>query len=172
MIVRSVPVPSNAAIHDYLPEADFADAYEVVVPARDISPEESFHAIMKSMPDWFRNLFKLRNKLVRPFGLIAPTSNELDAMVPKEIYELGDRIGVFEFYGRADKEVITGADDKHLNFRLSVLRVRDGGKDRIVVTTLVQRHNLAGRIYLRSILPFHELGVRSLLHNAADKGLL
>ena len=172
MSVCSVPVPSSAAIHDYLPDADFADAYEVAVPARDILPEESFHAIMKSMPDWFRNLFKLRNKLVRPFGLIAPTANELDSMAPKQAYELGERIGVFEFYGRTDDEVITGADDKHLDFRLSVLRRNEGKMDRVTVTTLVQRHNLAGRLYLRSILAFHELGIRSLLRNAAAAGRL
>jgi len=159
-------------IDEFLPDADFRDAYEVVVPASGQSPEDSFHAIMESMPDWFRNLFKLRNKLVRPFGLIAPTSGELDAMAPKQGYERGDRIGVFEFYGLTEHEVITGADDKHLDFRLSVLRVKEGDRDRITVTTLVKRHNLAGRVYLRSILPFHELGLRSLLRNAADKGKL
>lgn len=172
MTVRSVSVPANATIHDYLPEADFADAYEVIVPTSDVSPEETYHAIMNSMPDWFRNLFKLRNKLVRPFGLTAPTSNELDTMVPKEAYEIGDRIGVFEFYGRTENEVIAGADDRHLDFRLSVFRSHEGKNDRISVTTLVQRHNLAGRVYLRSILPFHELGVRSLLRNAAELGRL
>jgi len=172
MTVRSVPVPSNAAIHGYLPGADFGDAYEVTVPASDITPEESFHAIMGSMPDWFRNLFKLRNKLVRPFGLIAPTSNELDAVAPKGTYEIGDQIGTFEFYGRTNDEVISGADDKHLDFRLSILRVKEGRADRVTVITLVQRHNLAGRVYLRSILPFHELGIRSLLRNAAEKGVL
>lgn len=172
MTVRRVPVPPDSAVHAYLPKADFADAYEVNVPARDISPEESFHVIMGSMPDWFRNLFKLRNKLVRPFGLIAPTANELDSMAPKQAYGLGDRIGVFEFYGRTDDEVITGADDKHLDFRLSVLRKNEGKIDRVTVITLVKRHNLAGRIYLRSILPFHELGLRSLLRNASEEGRL
>jgi len=168
MTVRKVPVPSDTVVDEYLPDADFRDAYEVVVPSRDQSPEESFHAIMGSMPDWFRNLFKLRNKLVRPFGLIAPKSAELDAMAPKQSYELGDRIGVFEFYGRTEHEVITGADDRHLDFRLSVLRTKGGVEDKIIVTTLVKRHNLAGRVYLRSILPFHELGLRSLLRNAAE----
>lgn len=172
MTVRRVPVPLDAAVHSYLPKADFADAYEISVPARHLSPEQSFHMLMSSMPDWFRNLFKLRNKLVRPFGLIAPTANELDSMAPKQAYELGERIGVFEFYGRTDDEVITGADDKHLDFRLSVLRRNEGKMDRVTVTTLVQRHNLAGRLYLRSILPFHELGIRSLLRNAAAAGRL
>lgn len=172
MTVRRVSIPSDTAIRSYLPKADFVDAYEICVPAQDLPPEQTFHILMSSMPDWFRNLFKLRNKLVRPFGLIAPTANELDDMAPKQIYELGERIGVFEFYGRTDNEVISGADDKHLDFRLSVLRKNEGKIDRVTVTTLVQRHNLAGRIYLRSILPFHELGIRSLLRNAAESGKL
>ena len=151
MTVRKVPVPSDSTIGKYLPDADFRDAYEVVVPSRDQSPEDSFHAIMSSMPDWFRNLFKLRNKLVRPFGLIAPGSAELDEMIPKGEYKKGDQIGVFEFFGRTENEVISGADDKHLDFRLSVLRTKGEGQDRITVTTFVKRHNLAGRAYLRTI---------------------
>lgn len=172
MAVRRVAIPPDTGIYAYLPKADFADAYEVIVPARDLSPEESYHALMASMPDWFRNLFKLRNRIVRPFGLIAPTSKELDNMAPKKGYEQGERIGVFEFYGRSDHEVIAGANDKHLDFRLSVLRRKEGKVDRVTVTTLVRRHNLAGRLYLRSILPFHELGVRALLRNAVDAGRL
>jgi len=170
--VRKVPVPSDSSIGDYLPAADFGDAYAVTVPARAQSPEESFHAIMSSMPDWFRGLFKLRNRLVRPFGLIAPRSAEIDRMMPKDSYAIGDRIGAFEFYGRTDREVISGADDKHLDFRLSVLRTRGEKQDRITVTTLVKRHNLAGKLYLRSILPFHELGIRALLRNAVEEGKL
>lgn len=172
MTVRRVPIPPESSIYPYLPQADFEDSYEVIVPASELSPEESYHALMTSMPDWFRNLFKLRNKIVRPFGLIAPTSKELDSMAPKQRYEQGERIGVFEFFGRTDNEVIAGADDKHLDFRLSVLRMNEGENDRVIVTTLVKQHNLAGKLYLRSILPFHELGVRSLLRNAATAGRL
>ncbi len=172
MAVRKVEVPPDAAIHDFLPDADFGDAYAVTVPAREQAPEESFHAIMESMPDWFRNLFKLRNKLVRPFGLIAPESRELDQVVQEHAYAVGDRIGVFEFYGRTEDEVITGADDKHLDFRVSVRRRRSGKVDHITVTTLVKRHNLAGRAYLAAILPFHEMGIRSLLRNAVRDGKL
>ncbi len=68
--------------------------------------------------------------------------------------------------------MITGADDKHLDFRLSVLRVKGEVEDKVIVTTLVKRHNLAGNAYLRSILPFHELGVRALLRGAAEAGKL
>ncbi len=105
MIVRKVPVPSETVIDEYLPDSDFRDAYQVVVPASNLTPEDSFHAIMSSMPGWFRNLFKLRNKLMRPFGLIAPKSSEVDQMMPKKDYKRGDRIGVFEFYGRTENEV-------------------------------------------------------------------
>ncbi|MGB5723012.1 MAG: DUF2867 domain-containing protein [Parasphingorhabdus sp.] len=172
MTVRKRAIPLDSMIGQYLPDADFGDAYGVSVPSSDQSPEDSFHAIMSSMPDWFRRLFKLRNKLVRPFGLVAPRSSEVDRMMPKQGYQPGDRIGVFEFYGRTGNEVITGADDKHLDFRLSVLRIPGPGVDEVIVSTLVKRHNFAGRAYLRSILPFHELGIRSLLRNAAETAKL
>ncbi len=172
MIVSETSVPRESEIASYLPGADFSDAYEVMVPSSGQRIEDSYHAVMSSMPEWFRNLFKLRNAIVRPLGLEAPRSHEIDKVATKKSYQVGDKAGVFNFYGRTENEFIAGGDDKHLDFRLSILRISDGDKDRITVTTSVKTHNVFGRLYLGTIMPFHKLGVKTLLRNAATAGRL
>ena len=57
-------------------------------------------------------------------------------------------------------------DDRHLDFRVVVdVAPCDLGRQ-ITATTLVLTHNLLGRLYLASILPFHRLVVRSLMQRA------
>jgi hypothetical protein len=42
----------------------------------------------------------------------------------------------------------------------------------VALTTMVSPHNFFGRAYLFVILPFHRLGVRTLLANAVEAGRL
>ena len=47
-----------------------------------------------------------------------------------------------------------------------MLRLVDGDTESVVVSTVCSVHNLAGKIYLFFIVPFHRAGVQSLLANA------
>ena len=79
----------------------------------------------------------------------------------------------FKVYSKSDTEIILGEDDKHLDFRLSVLRTPDlsptlGGQ--LTVSTVVHCHNLLGRIYILVIAPFHRRVVKASLRRAAHIG--
>ncbi len=65
-----------------------------------------------------------------------------------------------------------GCNNKHLDFRLSVLKVPDGDRTSIVVSTICTVHNLCGKIHLFFIVPFHRYGVKTLLRNAVAAGRL
>jgi hypothetical protein len=83
------------------------------------------------------------------------------------------RIGIFKVYGKSETEIVLGEDDKHLDFRLSVLRTPDlsptlGGQ--LTVSTVVHCHNLLGRAYIFVIAPFHRLVVKASLRRAAHIG--
>ena len=80
----------------------------------------------------------------------------------------GDRRIVFV----GENEIIAGRDNKHMDFRLSVLKVRRGDAADLVVTTVSSVHNLFGRIYLFLIVPFHRAGVQGLLARAVRTGRL
>ncbi|VFR49739.1 hypothetical protein ANT2_2646 [plant metagenome] len=68
-----------------------------------------------------------------------------------------------------------GEDDRHLDFRVSVLRQSklemDGGSDaRLVVTTVVRCHNRLGRAYIAVIRFFHRRVVIASLRYADRRG--
>lgn len=83
------------------------------------------------------------------------------------------RLGIFKIYDTSPTEVVFGEDDKHLDFRLSVLcssQPLPEGKRHLTLSTVVHCHNRLGRLYILVIAPFHRLVVQSSLRRAARIG--
>ena len=112
---------------------------------------------------------RVRDRIVAAFGV--KTSGQIEAQARAAGTE---RIGFFPVQSRSERELILGEDDRHLNFRVSVLlRTRiDARGDDLIVTTVVNCHNALGRTYLVLISPFHRLIVQSNLRRAAQKAVL
>ena len=53
-----------------------------------------------------------------------------------------------------------------MDFRLSIMKMHDGIRSNIVVSTLCMIHNKFGQYYLSSIIPFHKFGLRRLIASA------
>ena len=64
-----------------------------------------------------------------------------------------------------------GADDRHLDFRLSLLRRHSPTGTLLIATTVVHTHNALGLTYLNAIRPFHHLVVRANLARCAETQL-
>ncbi len=83
------------------------------------------------------------------------------------------RVGIFKIYSTSSTEVVLGEDDKHLDFRLSVLCSHQPSPlatRRLTLSTVVHCHNRLGRLYILAIAPFHRLVVQSSLNRAARIG--
>lgn len=161
-------LPVESRLAESLPRVAYVDSFAAParIPGQDMVA--IYAAALGHMPEAFKRLIVLRSQLVKPFG-IRGVSRE-DMAQPIDIsrdYAVGDRIGRWTLFARHDDELITGADDRHLDFRVSVLRTRDR---RIVLSTAVMPHNAFGRAYLTAILRFHRFGVASLLRNASAAG--
>ena len=76
---------------------------------------------------------------------------------------MADRIGIFPVKQETENELIAGFDDKHLNFRVSVL----SNQGQISLATWVAPHNMGGKIYLAVIMPFHIAIARNALARVA-----
>jgi len=63
-------------------------------------------------------------------------------------------------------ELVAGRDNQHMDFRLSIMKVRDGNGPSVVLSTLCMVHNRFGRYYLSSITPFHKFCLRILMASA------
>jgi hypothetical protein len=149
------------------PTSDFADAFAITLPAcatRDIV--KLARALLDRPAPFLQHLMKLRDAGVRIFGV--KTSRQIREELVREDC---DRINFFRVLSVSEKELIMGEDDKHLDFRVSVLlRPREGGTgDEIVATTVAHSHNLLGRGYLALVGPFHRIIVRSNLRRAAKR---
>ncbi len=144
----ATPLPRQSQLHQRLRPGDFLDCY--AIDSR-MGPREAAEVIT-SFPAWARFLSQLRNVLVAPLGLRTKTPKDQDC------------VGIFPVEMESEQEVIAGFDDKHLNFRVSVLS--HGGK--VFLATWVHRNNLFGRMYLATIMPFHILIARDALRRVAQ----
>jgi hypothetical protein len=141
--VVETELPKNSLLTDRINKSDFIDCYSV---QSNLSTRQAAE-IITNFPGWASFLVKIRNAVVSKFGLLSDGP------------EASDKVGFFPVESENDRELIAGFDDKHLNFRVSVIS-QDG---RVFLSTWVHPHNLGGKIYLKTILPFHVLIVRNAL---------
>jgi hypothetical protein len=169
---RSSPtqLPATSKLRGSLPRIDHLDSYEIAMVRPDQSLFSLYAAALDHLPRTFKHLLVLRSILVKPFGIAGVSHRDLTAPIDtSRAYTVGEKIWRWTIYGQYPDELITGANDKHLDFRVSLFRA-DG--KRVVLSTAVMTHNTFGRAYLTAILPFHRFGVAQLLTNAATAGRL
>jgi Protein of unknown function (DUF2867) len=147
--VQTDTLPPTSSLWSHHKPGDFLDCYSI---ASSLSPREAA-ARGVTLPGWARALLSLRNTLVRPFGL------------KTGVVDRARTVGIFPVCRESADEMILGLDDRHLDFRVALFR-QDG---RIYMSTWVHPHNLAGRIYLRIVMPFHILICRGMVARMADQ---
>jgi hypothetical protein len=165
--VRSIVPPLESRLADSFKGADLVDAFAITIPAtatHDINVLAD--AAFGHPGGWLRVLLAIRDAAVVGFGL--KTTRQLRSSARMKS---ADHIDFFPVHSRSSDELIVGEDDRHLDFRASILlRPLRGGRDfEMVVTTVARCHNLLGRSYLALIMPFHRLVVRSSLRLAAQR---
>jgi hypothetical protein len=167
MHVIECDVPASSALsRDLISSAYFHDSYRVPLLRPGLSIIDIFFALFGHTPRWMKALLITRNTVARWCGLEAPTAAEILEPTVRAGYSVGDKIGPWPIFFIDDHEIVAGRNNKHLDFRLSVLRLTDGDAESVVVSTICSVHNLAGKIYLFFIVPFHRTGVQSLLAKA------
>lgn len=129
-----------------LPRVDWSDAQELSLrPGMPADPQVWADLLFGTARSGPSTLMAVRDRLVRLIG-IAP--NERAA---------------FTVSDRSDDEVAVGSDAAHLDFRAIV----HTEPDRVVVSTVVQLHNLRGRLYFAVVALVHPFVVRAMLNRAA-----
>jgi Protein of unknown function (DUF2867) len=167
MSVVECDVPRRSALgKDLIERADFRDAYRVPLRRSDLSVVEIFFAIFARRPGWMKLMLIARNKAAALAGLEVPTTSEIMNMEKKDRYLVGEKIGPWPIFFLGSDELIAGRDNKHMDFRVSIMKVHDGSRPSVVVSTLCLVHNKFGQYYLFSVIPFHKFGLRRLMASA------
>lgn len=170
--VTTVPVPTESVIFGLYPTISFADAYSIELPS-DASgdPETLARFVFSQKSAVVSGLLAIRDALVGSFGI--KTTKHL-----RSHQREGEpaRIGMFSVYSSGSSEIVLGEDDKHLDFRLSLM-CRNPPQDNpshdmrlVVLSTVVHCHGPFGRLYIRLIAPFHRMIVKASLRRAARMG--
>jgi len=149
--ISSVKLPTRSQLHRRMAPKDFIDCYCV----HSNLPPRPAAEIITNFPTWVQALLNFRGVVTAPFGL------------SKEGPDAIDKLGPFPVESENEYELIAGFNDKHLNFRVSVI----SDDDCVYLATWVNPHNIGGRLYLQAIMPFHILIVRDALkrvHNSAE----
>jgi hypothetical protein len=167
MSVVECDVPSTSVLgRELISNAWFRDSWRTALTRPDLGIVDLFFALFGHTPRWMKLLLIARNAAARLMGLEAPTVDEIMRPEVRQSYRVGDKIGPWPIFFIADDEIVAGRDNKHLDFRLSVLKAREGEAASVVVSTICTVHNIYGKIYLFFIIPFHRAGVRSLISRA------
>jgi len=167
--VTLVALPLESRIAKAYASTNLADAYSIELPSgTSTNPELLARFIFSHQAPWISRLIAVRDAIVGRFGL--KTAKQLTSVGADS--KTG-RLGIFKIYDTSPTEIVLGEDDKHLDFRLSVLCSNPpspGGKRQLTLSTVVHCHNRLGRLYIFFIAPFHRLVVQSSLRSAARIG--
>lgn len=167
--VTSVPLPSESAIANIYASPHLVDAYSIELPpGASTNPEQLARFMFAHQAPWIGGLMAVRDALVAGFGL--KTARHLASL---EAQSGAERLSIFKVYSTSPTEVVFGEEDKHLDFRLSVLcsgQSSPGAQRHLTLSTVVHCNNRLGRLYIFLIAPFHRLVVQSNLRTAARMG--
>jgi hypothetical protein len=173
MSILACEVPILSVLDRRLIEsAFFHDAYRAPLSRPRAGVVEVFFAIFGHHPKWMKAALMLRNWLASCFGLQVSTTAEIMRPQMRAYYSVGEKIGPWPIFYLSEIELIAGRNNKHLDFRLSVLKEVNGVCSSAVVSTICTTHNAFGKVYLALVIPFHKWGVQRLMSQALAQGRL
>lgn len=165
--ITSIEVPVTSNIAKQLQGADYFDSYEMPLEHEGRSALEIYLGVISKTPAWVNFLMETRNRVVTLFGLKnLGHLGAVNQLKTASDYQIGDRIGIFTLLSNTDNEVIMGDADKHLEVKVSICKLAQGGKESVATTTVVHIHNFLGRVYMLFVVPLHKLIVPAILVRA------
>ncbi|AZA76866.1 DUF2867 domain-containing protein [Chryseobacterium sp. G0186] len=170
MNIKKVELPEESVLSKAKKDFDYIDSFkgELTVIGEEINITEIGKAFFTSGPKWGKKMFAFRNKIVGFFGLKTGNEAGSEKSANDVKCEVGERIGLFKVFDKTNNEIILGEDDKHLDFRVSLLFDKNKNpKDvkSLTISTTVKYHSWLGILYFLPVRPFHQLIVPAMLKN-------
>jgi len=163
--VTSVALPSPSLVERALAPCHYFDAFSVDAASGTFGSVDELARAASKLPRWVDALMALRNRIVRIFGLKTEPPEPTES-AQKSAIVAGSAVGIFLVLARSENEILMGLDDKHLDFRFSlVLQTRADG-ERAIATTTVRFKNAWGRLYFAVVKPFHKRIIPAMLRAA------
>lgn len=159
---RAVPMPGNSVLAPLYADADLSDAFAITLPEEASDDLEVLARIaLERQAWWIRALLRVRDGVMATVGVASSGAVGLAGAAR------GPVVGFLPLLSKSATEVILGADDRHLDFRVTIQFRADAAHGReLLAGTVVHCHNRLGRVYLATIAPFHRMIMRANLERA------
>lgn len=172
MKIKMTGFPENSILFPGKKDFDYMDSFKGELMSKELDITTVGKAFFTSSPKWGKKMFAFRNKLVGLFGLKTGTETVNNLTETDFTCEVGERLGLFQVMDKTHNEIVLGEDDRHLDFRISLLF--DTCKDfqtqnSLTISTTVKFHNWLGILYFLPVRPFHRLIVPAMLKNIISK---
>lgn len=152
--IEVVDLPVGSLVTQAFARVDYADAYRAPLPLGAPQDVDSVtRAVLASLVPCWR-------------------SRDIHERVEARIRELTLQPGTPAFakvYDRSENEILMGADEYHLNFRLSILVSKEGGTGWLTVSTIVQYNNWLGVTYFIPVRVGHQIIVPHVVRAAVHR---
>lgn len=145
-VIKLDAIPEKSVILNGFKKVDYSDTYSI--QKKTDKPIEEISKELMRLPGWAAVLLRLRNSIVKVFGL-------------KTDKQEGDHDTFFTLIEKNEDEIVMGEPDKHLDFKASIMRNKS--EQTIFLTTVVHYNNVWGKIYFFLIKPFHKMIMKALL---------
>lgn len=164
-VVKLDNIPEKSLILNDFGKIDYSDTYKIQITSNDYSVDKITTDIFKT-PKWVDNLMKLRDVIVKGFGLKTGDKNDI---IIEPYYSIGSKAVYFTVLDRNENEIVMAENDKHLNFRTSVMVDKNTANSTVYLSTIVQFNNFFGWLYFFPVKPFHRIIIKSLLKKYAHE---
>lgn len=181
--VQSVKTLSpDSLLHTHLDAHHHQDSARIVLPEHPLATTTApvllaqlLQAFLDQPPATISGLMRLRNRLVKPWGL---RTSSLGCPVSSLLSETSSQYFSDRFPVLAQRsestfaQVVLGADDRHLQFRSCISVRRDGTSVEITLSTRVRCRNRFGHFYMALVEPVHRHYIAPTMLGAAVSRLL
>ncbi|AXT59200.1 DUF2867 domain-containing protein [Aquimarina sp. AD10] len=156
VILENIPI--NSLINTISKKVDYSDTYATTNHSDSL--DKITNKVFADFPDWVKTLMKLRNVIAKKIELKTQKPSDYSTE-----FKIGGYIGFFKIYKIMTDEINLGADDKHLDFRVSIYNSHDPTYN-IKVSTIVQYNKSFGKVYMVIVKPFHKLIMKQIVKRA------
>lgn len=164
-VIKLEHIPEQFLILSGFGKIDYCDTYKIQIALNDYSVDKITTDIFK-VPKWVNNLMKFRDALVKVFGLKV---DDKTGVTIEPYYSIGNKAVYFTVLDRNENEIVMAENDKHLNFRTSVMVERGTACSYVYLSTTVKYNNFFGQLYFVPVKPFHRIIIKSLLKKYANE---
>jgi hypothetical protein len=161
-----VKLPQPSLICSALDHIDYEDTFAVKVPGL-VAAEQMPPLFFKVFPKWFTGLMYLREAIAGLIGLKTGKGIDVKRQLREFKGEIGESIALFHVMDRNDEEILTGENDRHLDFRLSFFARPVGEETELLLATTVRYNALLGKLYFLPVRPIHRIIVPIILKRMA-----